>query len=337
MPSRRITDDLRPVERWDPLPDLGDEPSVNVSGIACGPAIDGRRVCLVVYDEKRHAAFLTLENRRFGNRRRIRLLDKGVDPGDDADLEAVAYDGGVCWVFGSHSRKKTGQGAEATKLRPSRRHLYHFPVDAAGLPTFAFDEETRSAAVTVVSDLIERLALPAELSIRLFSATPLAEGGLNIEGGTTVAGRVLLGLRAASEPDPTVHDGALVFGFDAADLAGDGAIRTRISTLRLGPGLGIRDLIALGANAEAGFLVLAGAAVPDDGADNPAKRRSSIWFWPGEGEEPAPCGRLAEVPENGKPEALLVVGEDGETWSVLVLCDGVWGGAPTVYRVPKPR
>lgn len=338
--TKGVADPIRlEGKRWDPLPDLGDDPSLNISGIACRIEPDGSRTCLVVYDEKRHAAFLTLRGKHFTDRRRIRLLDPDPSDDDDADLEAAAISGGYWWAFGSHSRKKKGTGDVVTKLRPSRRHLYRFPVGKVGPVDFALDTDDRADAVEVVSDLFDRLALPADLHARLEAPIPLREGGVNIEGGTVIDGRMVLGFRAASVAEPRTADGALVVVCEAEAVFGTGAIAAEVHDLRLGPGMGVRGLVPAGKSFAEGFLVLAGASLPDD-HDDPAmteKQPSTIWFWNGtSGAAPIRLGVLDDVPKDGKPEALLVLDADAAGWRILVLCDGVAGGAPAEYRVRVP-
>ncbi len=327
---------LEPVAVWDGLPGLGKKAAVNVSGIVCGPERDGERVCLVVYDEKRHARFFALRGNTFTARDEIQLLDHdpGVDRDDEheADLEAVAYDSGFAWAFGSHSRKKTGSVEEKAEERPARRRLYRFPVDDLGRPTFAHREEERAPQVEVFGDLLDVLAADPLLAPIVADETPVDLGGLNIEGGTVVAGRMWLGLRAPLHASGD-GDRAHLVGLDAAALFAGRRPPVEVHLLPLGKGKGIRDLAPAGPRAEDGLLVLAGSALPDDGRTRPP---STLWLWAGPGAMPVMLAELAVADRDAKPEAVTVLDATPTGWRVLVLMDGVKGGRPTEYLVPRP-
>ena len=46
---------------------------------------------------------------------------------------------------------------------------------------------------------------------------------------------------------------------------------------------------------------------------------------------------LGGVPDGAKPEAVLVLAEDMEAYCLLIMSDGIPGGAPTEYRVSKQK
>lgn len=336
---------------WSALATLGEDQADQISGIACGPTVDGGRTCVVVYDERRHAALLDWRDRRVSVAGRIQLLDhdsenRDLAPGKkrdkawkkegESDLEAVAYDGGRVWVFGSHSRKKNADDeAGLAEARPSRRHLYRFPVDAAGQPDFAPTPDVASPKVEVYDGLLDLLATIDELRPMVTSTLPVADGGLNIEGATVIGGRMVLGFRGMSHEVPET-DGALIVSFDADAVFTGRLVDPQIARPRLGPGIGIRDLVPLGKTAADGFMIVSGAAWKDDAEGTRPKLQSALWFWPGHGDEVVPLGLLPFGRPEAKPEALLILGEDGDAWRVLVLNDGVTGGDPAEYRVPKP-
>ena len=107
---------------------------------------------------------------------------------------------------------------------------------------------------------------------------------------------------------------------------GNAPARPQVFPIRLGDGMGVRDLAAVAD----GFLVLSG---PE--ADRPGE--PSLFFWDGQSGAPVSLGMLGGVPSHAKPEAVLVLAEDMDAYRLLVMSDGIPGGAPTEYRVPKQK
>ncbi len=106
--------------------------------------------------------------------------------------------------------------------------------------------------------------------------------------------------------------------------------RLALGTDRRGRKHGVRDL----APVAGGFLVLAGPALPEG---NEAKGEATVFFWSGPGGRAIPLRPVGLERQGVKPEALLVLGEDAASYRVLVIHDGVEGGAPTEHRIGKPR
>lgn len=104
---------VAPVE-WPPIVGYDEDGEDALSGIACGPAVGDRRVCALVDDEQRRVRFATLDGRTIALGPDMAVLDKETtDPATgaklvnkEADLEAVARDGDVYWVLGSHGTKR---------------------------------------------------------------------------------------------------------------------------------------------------------------------------------------------------------------------------------------
>jgi hypothetical protein len=101
--------------------------------------------------------------------------------------------------------------------------------------------------------------------------------------------------------------------------------------VRLG-GRGVRDLAGVGG----GFLVLAGPVGDGDGTHR-------VYFW--DGADQLPAGEDGPGPEflgefaglgAGKPEGLVLLNEAGRSFEVLLVCDGVPGGAPTRWVLSRP-
>jgi len=107
---------------------------------------------------------------------------------------------------------------------------------------------------------------------------------------------------------------------------GNAPARPQVFPISLGDGMGVRDLAVVAD----GFLVLSG---PE--ADEPSE--ADLFLWDGWSAAPARLGMLEGVPDQAKPEALLVLAEDMETYRLLIMSDGIPGGAPTEYRVPKQK
>ena len=78
----------------------------------------------------------------------------------------------------------------------------------------------------------------------------------------------------------------------------------------------------------------AGPALPEGDA---ARSGAVVFFWSGPGGRAVPLRPVGLERKGVKPEALLVLGEDAASYRVLVIHDGVEGGAPTEHRVRKPR
>ena len=322
-----------PIE-WPAIEGFGDTTADQISGLACGPERDGRRGCVIVVDEGRRIRFATLEGRRFDLGPEMAILDRTmVDPANgatievgEADLEAVARDGDTYWLFGSHStRRKKISADEDCALQPGRRLVHHFTVEATReLPAFAFDGKRAAPEIRRIDRLPEILARLPELAGVAGTPTCVAAGGLDIEGGAVADGRMMLGLRS---PPAVGGEAALAVELDAVALAQGGDPRPRLHRLPLGAGIGIRDLAAVAG----GHLILSGASASDDSEKRPAR----LWFWP-MGRAPIGLGVLGGLPKKAKPEGLLVVDETAVGWRVLVVSDGVAGGAPMEYRVARP-
>lgn len=314
----------------------------DLSGLACGPERGGERGCVIVDDEQRRLRFVTFAAGRFELGPEMAVLDRETtDPvtgvttvNKEADLEAVSRDGDVYWAFGSHGTKRKPTAGQATcPLQPDRRHIYRFAVDPqTDLPSFAFDRKVAAPEIRRIDRLPAVLAQLPELTSIIDAPICGDHGGFTIEGGAVSGGRMMLGVRA-----PLFGDGAeaLIVEIDAEGLADGVPVVPIAHHLALGKGMGVRDLAAV----KGGHLILAGPSGSDDppATANPTPReKSTIWFWPTGTKSATPVAVLEGVPGDGKPEALAVLDGDDTGWRVLVLCDGVVGGAPAEYRLSRP-
>lgn len=267
----------------------------NLSAAVC--AADG--TCLLVSDEisdqGRWVRFARIEGTRLLPGRTLDLLPSGFD---ETDAEAADVAGGMFYVVGSHGVTKNDGGYQR-----SRFFLYRFPIDARQ-PSQVQRTNRLEALIAAVDKLEPHACTQAKAARR--ECPRLQQGGVNIEGMAVRDGRVFLGLRG-----PLLADAAVVLEVDADALFSDLPTTARRHTLRLGRGVGIRDLVRV----SGGFLVLGGPSDPDD--DSGA---APVFLWAGDATEPRPLGTLRALPgRDHKPEALLVLREDAAAWRVLVL------------------
>jgi hypothetical protein len=230
---------------------------------------------------------------------------------------AASFDNGWFDAIGSHgTSRRTGafQGSRDVVYRIRRNR----------------GEAGRWEASRALSGILSRTPGLTENFCTGASGAPcksLQEGGVNIEGLAVRDGKMFIGFRA---PSPRGH--AFVMQVDADAVFGAGAIEPEVFRVRLGRDaqgrdLGVRDLAAV----PDGLLVLAGPSLPE------GDRKSSgrILLWPGHGETAQMLCEIAVEAPGMKPEVLLELGESGSEYRLLILFDGVAGGAPVEYRVSK--
>jgi hypothetical protein len=289
------------------------------SGAACAP--DGR--CLIVGDEGRRARFFAIEEVP-GERPKI-VVGTAVQlvpaEGDgEADAEAAAFDRGRFYVVGSHgtSRKTGGR-------QPSRYSVYRIEPDGRAVASGGL-----APIVGAVGGIREAFCPGAAAAGRGRRPCPtLRNGGANIEGLAVRDGTMHVGFRAPSPGGRafvvSVPERAV---FGPAVPAAATVSRLDLGADRRGRGRGVRDL----APVAGGFLVLAGPALPEG---DEAEGGAVVFFWSGPGGRVVPLRPVGLERKGVKPEALLVLGEDAASYRVLVIHDGVEGGAPTEHRIEK--
>lgn len=325
---------LKPTARPAAITGLPTKLTTEISGIACGPPRAGVRGCLLAFDEKRAARFVTYADGRFTLGPTIEILaEKTTDPktgatvkNKEADLEGASRDGDTYWLIGSHSTKRRDDtGTGICPLEPGRRHVYRFDVDpTTDLPSFDFAADDPAKEIRRIDRLPVDLAKVPELAGPIDATICGDAGGFNIEGGAVSGGRMVLGVRS-----PLFGGAALLVELDAAALAADLPQTPTAEKVDLGSGNGVRDITAVAG----GHLILAGPSASDDGTPRPP---SSLWFRSTGGGDPTFLGELLDVDPMGKPEALAVLDTLPKAWRVLVLSDGAAGGAPREYEVPRP-
>ena len=306
--------------------DFQPKPALDISGIACMPDAGPVSRCLVINDEGGDAQFATIEGRRLAPGGLVPLLAgtpvgtqttahhcTGPGKAGDLDGEGVAFAAPYFYVVGSH-----GCSRRQGKFRPSSFVLARIDVGAGGE---AFDDGRAEVQTTYrLAD-----ALRAQPRLAPFFATPLdaAHDGLNIEGVAILGDRLYAGLRAPSLDGDAVLVSTAIAGLFAPGLE-ELTQTSDLSTIHLGPNLGIRDLAPLG---DGRLLVLAGPAQEQE-------LPYSLFTLDPKTRTGQAVGTLAEVrgPERaGKAEAVTV----RPGGRLLVLFDGLPNGGPREYLLPS--
>lgn len=296
--------------------------SEDISALACADADDaGWRICLLVADDVRYGHFLALQNGVLHLGATLDLVPSRLE-GDkvkEMDAEGAAYvrhgSRGYFYVTGSHGAARGDAAYQPGRFRVVR--LLYDPASGSVLRAQTSDK--------LAPWFLRFRALKPYACRRGHTCKPLDQKGANVEGLAEKDGMLFFGFRA-----PTDLGMAYVLEIAPDALFGRSTARPRLRPVNLGIGCGVRDLVAV----KGGFLVLAGLDV----SEQPQRSyRSFIHFWDGRSETVTPLGSLASSDKGGKPEALLVLSDNpGQAdYSILVLSDGVAGGAPKVYAVPR--
>lgn len=232
--------------------------------------------------------------------------------GDEIDIEAIAAEGQYYYVVGSHGVSKK-QGEQ----QGNRYRIFRLKANPdTGLPA--------GVEVATLADILR-----ADNVLSEYFQVPLQQKGVNIEGLAARGGRLFVGFR-----NPNLDDHVLVLEIGAEDVFGRQPRPTyRLHRLPLGPGLGIREIVA----GKSGFLIIAGNAGSEpsetytDSQDYEEDRDFILFRWDGKGPDVHRIGPLPDV--RGKAEAMAILEETDDHVTVLVLFDGPKGGRPTVYRI----
>jgi hypothetical protein len=301
--------------RMDAMPEpwtfTGFEGAKDLSGIAAAPG----GPALVVSDElgAAQAARIDTAARTVTAGPLVPLLPDGAE----ADLEGVAVsgDGRTFYATGSH-----GVGKKKGDIEPSRRLVHRIRAPTAGA---AFGPAETSAALM---DWVGRNPV-----LGPHAGRPLQQNGFNIEGLAWRDGRLWFGVRA-----PNLDGEAFVIEAEPGSLFAGAAPTATLHRVRIGPGLGFREIAAV----RDGFILLAGEACAEASKQIPESLAAAVepgysffWWRPGAASA-VPVGRLPDAP--GKAEGLLVLRDDDEAVDVLVLFDGPPQGAPRVFRLHRP-
>lgn len=219
-----------------------------------------------------------------------------LDKKEEIDAEAIAATDGIFYVTGSH-----GLSRKKAKLKE------------ASFTVFRIEGEQIDSSMRL------RDAIHSTPALADYAEQPLTQNGVNIEGIAAIGDQLYFGFRG-----PSVNGEAFILEASAKDLFSDDALDPRLHTLPLGDRIGIRDMAAV----TDGILLLTGPV-------NTLPRRYTLVHWkPGTRDVTA----LAKVPlpGKGKPEGLLILGENDTEYDVLILHDGPRNGAPAQLSVSKP-
>ena len=237
--------------------------------------------------------------------------------GSEIDIEAIAAEGDCYYIVGSHgAAKASGQHQE------NRYRIFRLKVDrATGRPSGPPAASLKAASLADV--------LRADPVLGPHFAQPLQRRGVNIEGLAARNGRLYIGFRS-----PNLQGDAFVMEIRADDVFGGTPRPTyTLHRLRLGPGLGIRDLVA----AQSSFLLIAGNAGSEPSKEYPEPqdyekdREFFLFHWDGKSTEVHKIGALPKT--TGQAEAMTILEQTQDSVTVLILFDGPERGRPTVYRI----
>ncbi len=268
---------------------------------------------VLVSDETKKPTYAEVLKRDGTGYKRVGRVE--LPAGDkEVDLEGVAADRGTGTVYltGSHCRaRKIDGGIEEVKRKESREQFFRFKLNPDGTP----------GPVEGPKSLTPFLAGHPVLGPFMLGASK--ENGLDVEGLAVTGGRLHFGFRG-----PVLRYGFVpVLSCTWDDPKGTAQVRY----VRLG-GRGFRDLTAV----SGGFLVLAGPVGDGD-------QSFRVYFWDGNDQLPAgengPGPQLLgefDAPGGGRPEGLVVLSEVGNTFEVLLLCDGLPNGQPSRWTLTRP-
>jgi len=297
------------------------ENNKDLSGAACAP--DGR--CLLVSDEDRKAWWFKIDRSDASAPRLVagKPFDLPEQGADEADAEAAAFDRDWFYAIGSHgtSRKKD-------EFQESRYSVYRIAWKDGRLGEW---EARRS-----LSDVLSKIPGIAENFCTGKSGgtcKSLEDGGANIEGMAVQDGTMYIGFRA-----PAPGGRAFIVPVNARAVFEGGPVTSedrKPVQVNLGNeqgpwgkrDLGIRDMAAV----SDGLLILAGPSLPEGDHES----SGHIFHWAGQGEATTELCQITIEEHGAKPEVLLKLGENESEYRLLIIHDGVAGGAPVEYRVRK--
>jgi hypothetical protein len=326
---------------WTVSPDFkkGEDARKNLSGAACSPR-SNFNFCLAVNDEKKYAQFFTVGERSLRPTDLIRLLPDEVDgvEMDEIDAEAVAVSDADAvpayfYVTGSHGLSRT-----SGEFRPSQFYVFRFPLDGDGMPAFSFSDENSASEIERSCRLGSIIA--GDEVLGAFYRAPLDGNGANIEGMAAKGRDLYFGFRG-----PSVDGNAFVLRLPESALFPDDCTVPAASSdaaqadtaegerfaIRLGEGIGIRDLVAV----PGGFLILTGLAADVDGP-------ADVIFWDetlaaeSNGEES--LRPLFHIDRAAKAESLTLLGSsEPDHYRLLIMFDGAKNGEPIYVEAANTR
>ena len=253
---------------------------------------------------------------------------------EEMDIEALAADGEVVYVIGSHSRKRPKIKskkknkkshdknrmtfeADSIEKEASRRWLYRLELSADGT------ERDGSKQAKSLYDVIEK-----DPVLRRFRKIPSKENGVDIEGLAVKGDHLYVGFRG-----PVLRGGyvpVMRFAFDDPE----GTYKLLYVTL---DGRGIRGM----ASVDDGFLLIAGPV-----GDGPGSYQVFHWdgkdVVPGRDRKPEDEGRTVRLldlvmpSKKAKAEGLAVLSQENDHYEVIVVYDGINDPSAQRFRIERP-
>ena len=303
---------------WTVQPPFGQDTAArsSISGTVCTVIEASRKACLVVFEDAKYAQFFAINaptSIRPGPV--INLVPDSPNLGRFRSLgaEAAGFDAGFFYVVNSRAARILPP-LPGAPFDPSFL-VSRFAVDARGLPTFPLPGNLVPAEVQVSRKLQD--AIEAGIHIGGFPTQVLDKSRAEVEGVAVKNGVMYFGFRG-----PQVNGKSLILSADVQSVFGSGALNPTEHFVALGDRVGIRDM----ARVTDGILILAGPV-----ADQPAA--ATLFRWNEITNELRALGVLVE-PSNRKAESLIVLDEDPEFYTILVMYDEVANGGPTQYNIP---
>lgn len=316
-------------EKLEGKPDKEDRDKIkhaqDVSGIACNSELGFPRQCVVIDDETQRAQVVIVHDDKIVAGQPIQLISHSFNGKPvELDGEGVAYDDGYFYVIGSHGSPRDSNivGEERATRIAANSQLLRFRIEK--------DDITKDGRLKETPRIEGTTKLRAALRSvpKLKAEENLDKNGLTIEGVAVKDGILYAGLRGPSLPD----DKAAIVSMPVKNLFdGEASLPPLdIDPISVGDGNGIRDLIRY----KNGFIVLVGPS-GDLKKGDPGKY--FVVRWPGRGNdvvgprtpvEVVPADKDDKAEDFLKPEAILVLDEDGSDLRLLVLCDGAKEGRP---------
>jgi hypothetical protein len=314
-PAAAVGRDAKPWTRIELVDRYSFEGNVVEDKDLSGLALISDRFGLLGADEARQVQVVELARQA----KTLRVVEtiSLLRSGSEIDIEAIAADTDCYYIVGSHgAAKASGQHQE------NRYRIFRLKVNpATGRLSGPAADSLKAASLADV--------LRADPVLGAHFARPLQRRGVNIEGLAARNGRLYVGLRS-----PNLGGDAFVMEIRADDVFG-GMSRPActLHRLPLGPGLGIRELVA----AKSSFLLIAGNAGSEpseeyaESQDYEKDRDFFLFQW--DGKSPA-VHKIGALPKTGgQAEAMTILEETKDSMTVLILFDGLSGGRPTVYRI----
>jgi len=248
------------------------------------------------------------------------------DPEIEADIEAITIENLRVYVAGSHGlvRKKVEYPSDPDDRRyeRNRERLTEVEHQDARNRLFRFSIAADGRRTTPIDVINLRTVLASDAVIGRFLAIPGKEGGVDIEGMAADGDSLYVGFRG-----PVLRQNFV----PVVKLNFDRPSAYERLYVNLG-GYGIRDLLKV----SGGLLIVAG---PMGDADQPCE----LYFWdgsdcvPGRDRTPAELRKLGTIPapKGGKAEAIALLAETAEHWTLLVLYDSVDEGGPRKLKVTR--